>query len=304
MARERRLSVPAASRFADPATDPGAYGDAVVWHVPGAGGRIARSGGTVQALPGGDPAVGGGLVAWRDGDLIEVADVDTLVPRAAVHAPGAEELAVSAQALTWRDSEAGHGRLWVADPGGGSSRVVYHAPVADAHIGRPHLAGNVLVFHLATPRSSRIVELHLQTNRVRELVAPPGTHYLQPSIRGGAILLVRSTHRRQELLLVSRRTAKEQVLWSTEPTARRDAGREPGRRRHRHGYRGRRAPALWKRPRPGVVATLWTTALSADTAYVTRLLHQRGAPSRPEILVVPRSSDSRRERGARRWLTR
>ena len=45
---------------------------------------------------------------------------------------------------------------------------------------------------------------------------------------------------------------------------------------------------MWRRPRAGVSATLWTTALGADAAYVTRLRQISGKPLVAEILRVPR----------------
>ena len=68
---------------------------------------------------------------------------------------------------------------------------------------------------------------------------------------------------------------------------RRDREAEPGHRRHRHGPR--RLPTLPPRAAPGVVDTLWSTALTADTAYVTRLHVQLGAPRSADILSVATS---------------
>jgi hypothetical protein len=84
---------------------------------------------------------------------------------------------------------------------------------------------------------------------------------------------------------VSRRSPlRDSRLWSTVPTGRRDAGRDPGDRHKRHGHPHR----LWRRPRRGVSATLWTTALGEDAAYVTRLRQISGQPLVAEILRVPR----------------
>jgi hypothetical protein len=98
---------------------------------------------------------------------------------------------------------------------------------------------------------------------------------------------VRAVFSRQELRLgpLSRRSPRrDRKLWSTVPTGRRDAGHEPGDRHKRHGHPHK----LWKRPRRGVSATLWTTALAADAAYVTRLRQVSGQPLATEILRVPR----------------
>ncbi len=80
--------------------------------------------------------------------------------------------------------------------------------------------------------------------------------------------------------------AADRVLLVHPSPGQRDTEHEHGRHRHRQGYRGHRPP-LPPRARRGVVATLWTTALSADTAYVTRLRAVTGAAPSTDILAVP-----------------
>ncbi len=110
---------------------------------------------------------------------------------------------------------------------------------------------------------------------------------LNPSLHGGRLLYVRAYYARQELRLgpVTRRSPRrDRRLWSTVPTGRRDAGHEPGDRHKQHGQPHK----LWKRPARGVSASLWTTALAADAAYVTRLRQVSGQPLVAEIVRVPR----------------
>ena len=292
-----------ATLFQASGTDPGASDSAVVWHEPGAGGRIDRGQG-VEALPGGDPAIAGGTVAWRAGDAIQLAPVSTLGPAAQITAPGADEIALSAAAVAWRDRDAeGRHRLFVTDPsGGGPARLIARAQTDDAEIGRPALAGNLIAFHVSSPRSSRIVEIDFVTGTRRDLPAPDGTQVLNPSLAGDSILFVRTGFRRQELVLASRTAATEQVLWATEPTARRDAGREPRRKRHRAGYPNRTPPPLPRRPAEGVVLSLWSTALRSADAFVTRLRHNRGAPTAAEILRVPLSEAGGVRAARSRWV--
>ena len=291
-----------ATLFQAAGTDPGASEAAVVWHEPGAGGRIMRGDG-VEPLPGGDPAIAGSTVAWRNGDRIELAQVSDLRGVGTVNAPGADEIALSAAAVAWRDRDAeGRQRLFVADPsGGGPARLIARAQTDDAEIGRPALDGNLIAFHVSSPRSSRIIEIDFVTSTRRELAAPVGTQILNPSLRGDSILFSRVGFRRQELVLASRSQSTEQVLWAIEPTVRRDAGREPRRKRHRAGYPNRTPPPLPRRPAEGVTLTLWSTALRSADAFVTRLRHNRGAPTTAEILRVP-LSDAGGVRAARsRW---
>ena len=291
-----------ATLFRAPATDPGASDPAVVWHEPGAGGRIDRGAGP-EPLPGSDPAIAGGTVAWRAGDRIELAPTSSLQPRVSIAAPGADEIAVSANAVAWRDRDAeGRQRLFITDPsGGGPARLIARAQTDDAEIGRPALDGNLIAFHVTSPRSSRIIEIDFVSGQRRELAAPDGAQILNPSLLGDQVLFARSSFRRQELVLASRTAATEQVLWSTEPTVRRDAGREPRRRRHRAGYPDRTPPPLPARPAPGVTLTLWTTALRAADAFVTRLRHNRGGPVTAEILRVPLSEAGGVRAARSRW---
>ena len=78
----------------------------------------------------------------------------------------------------------------------------------------------------------------------------------------------------------------DRVLLVHASPGRRDREHERGRHRHRQGYRGRRPP-LPPRASPGVVATLWSTALTGDTAYVTRLRRDAAQPRTADILRVP-----------------
>ena len=294
-----------ATLFQAPGTDPGASDAAVAWHVPGATGRIA-TGSEVRDLPGADPAVSGDSVAWRENGVIRVAPVSSLQPYATIAAPGADEIALAADAVAWRDRDAeGRQRIFVSDlSGSGPARLLARAQTDDAEIGRPALAGTLLAFHVTTPRSSRIIEIDYASGARRELRAPDGTQILGPSLHGDSIAFVRNGFRRQELVLASRSSSTEQVLFSTEPTVRRDAGREPRRKRHRAGYPNRQPPPLPRRPAVGVTATLWTTALRSAEAFVTRLRHNRGAPTTAEILRVPLSTGGGVRAARSRWIRR
>lgn len=241
------------------ATDPSAAGDVLAFHVPGAGGALLR-GPTVAAepLPGRFPAVGGPHVAWIDGDTVTVATLDGLTPVAAVAAAGADAVAVSAGWVAWRAGSS----LRARPLAGGATRRVDRG----ADIGRPSLDGDRLVYHLTTRSRSRLLEANLATGVRQALLTERRALLLNPSRLGEALLFVRSTRTRQ--LLQLREGGRERTLHSTVPTGRRDAGREPGRRRHRYGDR---VPALAERPGPGRTDTLWTTALAPGAAYVTRL---------------------------------
>jgi hypothetical protein len=71
------------------------------------------------------------------------------------------------------------------------------------------------------------------------------------------------------------------VLYETAPLAGQDQGHEPG-----HTHQGERLPCPF-RPKP-TTRMLWTTALSATTAYVTVLKPVAGGRTVPTLLAVAR----------------
>ena len=59
-------------------------------------------GALVSPLPGGDPAVGGSLLAWREGSLVRIVRLADFAPVLDVSLPGADALAVSDRWLAYR----------------------------------------------------------------------------------------------------------------------------------------------------------------------------------------------------------
>ena len=82
-------------------------------------------------------------------------------------------------------------------------------------------------------------------------------------------------------MLLPRRTTSDRTLYGTTPTARRDAGHEPG-RGHARGHINK---PLWRRPPAGVSDTLTTTATSASAVYFTRVRQPRGG-ARADVIRV------------------
>jgi len=265
----------AATYFAS-ASDPSASGGLVAYQPARGPGVLVRDGEKI-ALPGTHPAVAGARVAWlRDGQVV-IADAQTLRSLLAVRAPGADALALSDSHVAWR----ARGRILA---------VALAAPAAPAAtVGRARRGGSLsrpaldrarLVFAAAAPAGSRIVQRNLASGRRRVLRRSTLALLLSPAKVGRRLLYVRSTYRRQELILGRR------VVYDTTPTARRDKGYEDGRRPHREGYPGGRRPETAPRPRAGATVTLWTTALDGASAYVTRLRHLRGGRTQARIYLV------------------
>jgi hypothetical protein len=271
--------------FAGSAYDPSAAGGLVAWQRPADLGRIQRNG-AYQWIPGSHPALGGGRIAWREGDAIVVADAATLEQRERHAAPGAGVLAISDSLLAWRARDAaGTDRIWVAGPGEAPRLLL--AVAAPDELGRPALLGGRLLCHFAGPAGSRLLGVDAVTGAQEILRAEPGAQLSNPATDGTRLLYVHATGRAQELRIgpVAPLDPGEDAVVLVHPSSgRRDREREPGRRRHRH--QGRR-PRLPPRAQPGVVDTLWTTALTAEAAYVTRLRAVRGAPRSADILRVP-----------------
>jgi hypothetical protein len=271
-----------AERLATDASDPSVDGALIAWHHAGQPGVLVQDGQQTR-LDGQHPALGQGRLAFTTGSTIEVQSTNGDGFGVSIPAPGADAVAVSRSWVAWRVRE-GDGDVIYAVPlgGGGQPREVLRAP----ELGRPALEGGRLAFHLIG-RTSRIVVADLASGQARTARQERRALLLNPSLEGGRLLYVRAHYARQELRLgpISRRSPrKDRRLWSTVPTGRRDAGHEPGDRHKQHGHPHR----LWKRPRRGVSATLWTTALAEDAAYVTRLRQMSGRPLVSDIVRVPR----------------
>ena len=270
----------AVERVAVNATDPSADGALLAWHEAGTAGILVR-GGSGTRVGGTHPAVGGGRLAVLAGATIQVSNTSGPAFAAAVPAAGADAIAVSAEWVAWR-ARAGEGdTIFAARLADGVPRRIMGA----AQLGRPVLDGATLVFHVAGRGGGRIVLADLVAGRTSTIRRERRAQLLNPSLLDGTLVYVRAAYRGQELRTgpATRRSPRLDLrLWSTVPTGRRDAGHEPGRRHKRHGH----PKQLWRRPRPGVAATLWTTALAADAAYVTRLRQLNGKPVAAEILRV------------------
>jgi len=272
-----------ARKLATNASDPTVDGDLLAWHEAGEQGILVRDG-ERSRVPGTHPAVGGGRIAVVNaGGGIDVGSTTGDGFARSVPAPGADAVSVTSSWLVWRAREGDADAIYALPLGGGPPIEVARA----AELGRPVVNGRRVAFHIVSKRSGRIVLFDLATGKARTARQERRALLLNPSLDGGSLLYVRATHSRQELRigpLRRRNPRRDRRLWSMVPTGRRDAGHEPGKVHKQHGHPHR----LWRRPRRGVSATLWTTALGEDAAYVTRLRQIRGRPLVADILRVPR----------------
>ena len=283
-----------AQLLTDDGTDPAATSGALAWQdAPGAA-VILRAGRT-DRIPGADPALAPGTIAWHDTTTVTVARLDTFAPIVRFSFPGAEELALGPRWLAWLAHGAdGLGRIYVVD---------LDAPTAPARVlargngvGRPSLDGDTLAYHVSGAVSSRITTVNLVTGERLTLRRSVGTLLLNPTLSGDRLLYVQSSATRQVLRLADLRAygGVDRSLFSTTPTARRDAGHEPQKSPHHAGYPNGVRPKQPVRPPRGLTVTLWTTALDGNTAYVSALRHLPGGVTTSALLKVPIPPQRRR----------
>jgi hypothetical protein len=265
------------------AEDPSVASADLAWQRPGVGGFLRRQGAAAIQLPGNDPAIGGSLLAWHVGSLVTIAERATLAPVAQENVAGVQKLALSDHWLAFRRGLAdGSSRLVVQslpDLGAGETVASARWP---ATIGRPSLSGDLVVFHVATQRSSWISAVNLRTGKHRRLRTARHGQLLNPSILGSELLYVRVSRCSQQLRLGGLSGGSERVLLSLPALASEDLGHERG-----HTSQGGRVPCPG-RPRP-TTTTLWTTALTSRFAYVTSLRPARSGAMRPTLLQLPYS---------------
>ena len=267
---------PAAARgavfVAGNATDPTVARGALAWQVPGGPGRLMPPGGAPQDLAGTHPALGGSALAYVTPQGITVQGFDG--SSRTVAAPGADAIAVSARWLAWRMP--GPDRLDVldlSDPAA-TPHTLERVP-APATISRPALDGDQLAYAVAGRRGSTI--------RLRNLAAGGAPAVLRrgprvlldnPALLGGSLLYVRASARHQELLVgPATPGARDRTLLRYRFTTGRDRGYQPG-----YSKQGRLPEDKLARPLRPSKYVLWTTALSEQAAYVTRLRRAGGAP--------------------------
>jgi hypothetical protein len=250
------------------ATDPSATADALLFQRLGGPATISRGGREVP-LPGKHPAIGGRFIATVAGNAIQLLDRNTLAPIAQVDAPGADAVAVSDSWLAYR-ATGGEGDgiyiRYIANPASPAPPLLVAKAGGASQLSPPAVDGSVLLYAIATPGGSRVVQWVMGTHRHRTLVRSHRLLLFDPAVNGRWFAYVRSDARRSRLMV---------------------------RGRHRHGG-GR---ILFTLKRSG--AELWSDALTGSVAYVT-VLRPGAANADASIVAVSRKHPKRlRERGPR-----
>jgi hypothetical protein len=153
--------------------------------------------------------------------------------------------------------------------------------VAAGAVGRPSLAGNILVYELA----GQLLTYDLGTGQRTVLRREARAELRGPSVTGNRLTYVRATYKRQQVMTGSflpGKVSSDRAVYGTTPTSRRDPGHEP----RRFPAEGHINKPLWENPPVGVHDTLTTTASSDVAVYVTRVRQLRRQNPTVEILRI------------------
>jgi hypothetical protein len=250
------------------ATDPAAAADTLLFQRLGGPAVISRGGPEIP-LPGNHPAIGGRYVATVEGDSVLLFDRATLAPLGRVTAPGADAIAISNNWLAYRAAAGGGDAMFIrfiANPAAPAEAQQVAGQGGGGQLSRPAVDDNVLLYGIATPQASRIVQRMMGTSKHRALVRSRRLLLFAPSVKGRTFAYVRADARRSRLMV---------------------------RRRHAHGA-GRVLLSLGRSR-----GVLWSNALTDSTAYAT-ILQPTSGGSDARIVGVSRRHPRRfHQRGPR-----
>ena len=250
------------------ATDPSATADALLFQRLGGPAMISRGGHAVP-LPGSHPAIGGRYVATVQGDSVQLFDRGTLAPVAQIPAAGADAVAVSDLWLAYRASGRGGDAIhirYIANPAAPAPPLQIASQGGAGQLSRPAIDGRILLYAVATPRGSRVVQRLMGSRKHRALVRSRRLLLFDPSVNGRSFAYVRADARRSRLMV---------------------------RKRHAHGA-GRVLLSLARSK--GVV---WSNALTGSAAYATILQPSSNNPNASIVGVSRRHPKRFRQRGPR-----
>ena len=226
--------------------------------VPDRSGVLVRSDGERVGLDGNEPAIGGGHAAVMRGGAIVLMELGSLDELDSVRTRGTDAIAVSQRWLVYRTRVNQRDRLVRRKIRGngtiGQAKVV-HKVGKGSQLGQPDLDGNLLVYAVAKQRVNRVMRNRLGASARGVVIASRTVGLSNPSVLNQRVLYVRSTPRRHQLRL------------------------------KRIGAKGPGRSGLLSRKLGG--ATLWSTALSPQRAYVT-ILRGNGNPPRSRLVSVSR----------------
>jgi hypothetical protein len=261
-------SAGAAGTSVSHATDPSATADALLFQRLGGPAVISRGGPDVP-LPGSHPAIGGRYIATVRGDSVLLFDRVTLAPVAQIPAAGADAIAISDLWLAYRTSSGGGDAIYIryiANPAAPAPPLQVASQGGAGQLSRPASDGGILLYAIATPRGSRVIQRVMGTRKHRALVRSNRLLLFDPSVNGRSFAYVRADARRSRLMV---------------------------RKRHAHGA-GRVLLALGR-----AKGVLWSNALTGSVAYATILQPSSNTPDANIVGVSRRHPKRFHQRGPR-----
>jgi hypothetical protein len=204
------------------ATDPAATADALLFQRLGGPAVISR-GGPETALQGEHPAIGGNYVATVNGDAVQLLDRSTLAPVAQIGALGADAIAVSDSWLAYRAPLGGGEGIYIryiGNPAAPAPPSLLAGEGGASQLSAPAVDGSILLYAIATPRGSRIVQWVMGTYKHRALVRSPRLLLFNPAVAGKSFAYVRSDARRSRLMVRGRhRHGSGRILFTLKRSA-------------------------------------------------------------------------------------
>jgi hypothetical protein len=250
------------------ATDPAAAADALLFERLGGPAVISRGGPEIP-LPGSHPAIGGRYVATVEGNSVLLFDRASLAPLGQIEAPGADAIAISDSWLAYRASTGSGDGIFIrqiANPAAPAPPLQVAGQGGVGQLSRPAVDGRLLLYAIATPQGSRIVQRVMGTRKHRALVRSGRLLLFDPAIHGRTFAYVRADARLSRLMV------------------RRLRARGPGR-------------VLFSLRRSRGV--LWSNALTKSLAYATSLQPSSTNPDATIVDVSRRHPKRLRQRAPR-----
>ncbi len=221
------------------AADPYAAEADLVWQRGDQSGVLQRGEQRIP-LPGTDPAIGGPYIAVLEPGAIRLLERGTLAPIARYEAPAVDAVTVSRDWVVYRTRREGRDTILarrITRPLQPSSAQRLARVEGPGQLGRPDLEAGLAVYAIAKQRKNTIVQQRIG-ERARALLSSRTNALSNPSVEGKKLLYVRTTSRRQRLMIKGRGgNGDGHAVYS------RDDGRP----------------------------TMWSTALGRERAYVTLL---------------------------------
>jgi hypothetical protein len=185
------------------ATDPSATADTLLFQRMG-GPAVMSRGGPEVPLPGSHPAIGGRYIATVQGNSVLLFDRATLAPLASIEAPGADAIAVSDSWLAYRATSGGGDAIYVrhiGNPAAPAAPLQVASQGGAGQLSRPAIEGNLVLYGIATPAGSRIVQRVIGAPKRRTLVRSGRLLLFDPSVNGRSFAYVRTDARRSRLMV-------------------------------------------------------------------------------------------------------